>query len=234
MSHDTKSRSFVSHFSELPDNRGSRWPDDDEVFGIRTPLSRPLGLRRIGVHHDRLKRGMRSSRPHAEAYEEECVFVLRGRAVCTVDGAECEAPPGFFAAFAPATGVEHSFRNDSDEDVELLVIGERRDHGCIATQALLSTWGGETLDAEAVFATDATYEIAEFGKATGPAGIAALLQRRTEHYGADGYELMKQAVGFDEGFFEWRSATHRGVCVMSLTIKHERFVSGATEYVSAR
>lgn len=234
MSNDTESQSFVSHFSELPDNGGSRWLGDDEIFGIRTPLSRPLGLRRVGVHHDRLKPGMRSSRSHAEAYEEECVFVLRGRAVCTVDGAECEAHPGFFAAFAPATGVKHFFRNDSDEDVELLVIGERRDHGCVATHALLGAWGGETLDAEAVFAADATYEIAGFGEATGPAGITALLQRRTGHYGVDGYELLNQAVGFDEGFFEWRSATHRGVCVMSLKVRRKRFVLGATEYVSSR
>jgi len=56
--------SFIKHVSELPDNGGSVWAGSDEVLSIRTPLSRPLGLQRIGVHHEVLEPGHRSIAAH--------------------------------------------------------------------------------------------------------------------------------------------------------------------------
>ena len=117
---------FVKHVSELPDNGGTTWPwtGSDEILGVRTPLSRPLGLVRLGVHHDLLRPGERSSHPHAERWEEECVYVLEGRPVAWVDGTRHALVPDDIAGFAPGTGVEHTIENPTDSHVRLLVIGE--------------------------------------------------------------------------------------------------------------
>ena len=60
---------------EEPDN--STYPDSNELFSIGAPLAR-LGLRRIGIHHERLPPGRRTSYPHAESDEEEFIYVLEG------------------------------------------------------------------------------------------------------------------------------------------------------------
>jgi uncharacterized cupin superfamily protein len=56
---------FVRHWSELEEPDGSHYPGDDELFAINAPLGRKLGLRRIGIHHERLPPGRRTSYPVA-------------------------------------------------------------------------------------------------------------------------------------------------------------------------
>jgi uncharacterized cupin superfamily protein len=116
---------FIKHVSELPDNGGTVWPGSDEVLSIRTPLSRPLGLVRLGVHYEVLEPGHRTSLPHAEIGEEECVYVLEGHPHAWIDGDLHALQPGDVAVFAPGTGIEHSIVNRGEENVRLLVIGER-------------------------------------------------------------------------------------------------------------
>jgi uncharacterized cupin superfamily protein len=116
---------FIKHVSELPDNGGSTWEGSDEVFSIRTPLSRPLGFVRLGVHHEVLEPGHRTSLPHAEASEEECVYVLEGQPGAWIDGERHELKPDDIVVFPPATGIRHFIFNATDEPVRLLVIGER-------------------------------------------------------------------------------------------------------------
>ena len=116
---------FIKHVSELPDNGGSRWAGSDEVFAIRTALSRPLGFVRLGVHHEVLEPGRRTSLPHAEASEEECVYVLEGRPGAWIDGERYELVPDDIVVFPPATGIRHFIFNSTDRPVRLLVIGER-------------------------------------------------------------------------------------------------------------
>jgi len=116
---------FIKHVSELPDNGGTVWSGSDEVLSIRTPLSRPLGLVRLGVHHEVLEPGHRSSLPHAEAVEEECVYVLEGRPHAWVDGELHPLGPDDVVVFPPGTGIRHTIVNRTDAPVRLLVIGER-------------------------------------------------------------------------------------------------------------
>jgi uncharacterized cupin superfamily protein len=110
--------------SELP-SRDVVWPGSDEVLSIRTPLSRPLGLTRLGVHYELLPPGHRTSRPHAERTEEECVYVLEGHPAAWIDGELHPLEPNDMVCFAPGTGIQHTITNPSDEPVRLLVIGER-------------------------------------------------------------------------------------------------------------
>ncbi len=116
---------FIKHVSELPDDGGSRWPGRDEVFAIRTPLSRRCGLVRLGIHHEVLEPGHRTSLPHAEPTEEECVYVLEGRPHAWIDGERFALRPDEIVAFAPGTGIRHFLFNPTDEPVRLLVVGER-------------------------------------------------------------------------------------------------------------
>ena len=46
---------FIKHVSELPDNGGGTWAGSEEVFAIRTPLSRPLGFVRFALKNVKLE-----------------------------------------------------------------------------------------------------------------------------------------------------------------------------------
>ena len=70
---------FIAHWSELENPDDSHYPGDLELMSIGAPLAAKLGLTRIGIHHERLPPGRRTSYPHAESAEEEFVFVLEGR-----------------------------------------------------------------------------------------------------------------------------------------------------------
>ena len=125
MSDETTPRpTFIRHVSDLPCG-DVVWPGSDEVLSVRTPLSRPLGLTRLGVHHELLPPGHRSSLPHAEASEEECVYVLEGRPAAWIDGVLHALEPDDIVCFTPGTGIRHTITNPTNEPVRLLVIGER-------------------------------------------------------------------------------------------------------------
>ncbi|MCZ6617086.1 MAG: cupin domain-containing protein [Gammaproteobacteria bacterium] len=220
----------VHEASKMPNNGGSVWPGSDEVLGTRTELSRPLGLRRIGVHLDVLAPGQRSSLPHAEDFEEECVYVLSGSPDCRVDGVVEAMKPGSFVAYPPATGVEHCVVNNSAENVQLIVIGERRDHGCVAAQRLQRLW--RKVDPELIattFTADAVYDDAMTGRtASGHNEIEQLLAERE----ARSVELGHWAIGWSEGFFEWSSANERGVVAMKLRVAESQMLQGVVEYAT--
>lgn len=120
------------------------WPEAaDEVLAIRTPLSRPLGLVRLGVHHETLEPGHRSSLPHAEPVEEECVYVLEGHPHAWIDGQLHELGPDDVVVFPPATGIRHSIVNQTDRNVRLLIIGERAATSRARVQQFIA-WLAET------------------------------------------------------------------------------------------
>lgn len=152
---------FIRHHSELPDNGGTRWPwrGSDEVLGVRTPLSRPLGLVRLGIHHDVLAPGQRSSFPHAERFEEEAVYVLEGQPRARIDGEAHRLAPGDVCVFAPGTAVEHTIENDSEAPVRLLVVGERLDNAYRVSDALLAMWNARDVSRmDTLFDEDCRYE----------------------------------------------------------------------------
>lgn len=85
---------------------------------------RRLGLGRIGIHHERLPPGRRTSYPHAESDEEEFVYVLEGYPEAWINGYLWKLEPGDSVGFPAGTGVCHTFINNTDEEVRLLVVGE--------------------------------------------------------------------------------------------------------------
>lgn len=116
---------FIAHWKELEGSDDSHYPGDPELLSIGAPLGRLLGLTRIGIHHERLPPGRRTSYPHAESAEEEFVFVLEGEPDAWIDGQLHRLKPGDSVAFPAGTGVCHSFLNNTSAEVRLLVVGER-------------------------------------------------------------------------------------------------------------
>ncbi len=109
------------------------YPGDDELMSVWSHISVELGLTRIGVSHDVLAPGTRTSWPHAEFDEEEFVYVVEGEPDAWIDGHLHRLKPGDAAGFPDRTGIAHCFINNTDKPVRLVTVGEasRRRAKCI-------------------------------------------------------------------------------------------------------
>jgi uncharacterized cupin superfamily protein len=119
----TKNRSdfpFIGSVAELEREHG-----DGENRYRAALLGRDLGLARLGVNHETIFPGERSSRPHAHSRDEEFVYVVEGRPSLWLDGDLVELGTGDAVAFPSGTGIAHSFLNNSDAPVRLLIVGEK-------------------------------------------------------------------------------------------------------------
>ena len=76
----------ISHWSEIEEKDEAHYRGDDEKLAIGAPFGRHFGLTRIGIHHERLLPGRRTSYPHAESAEEEFVYVIEGLVDAWIDG----------------------------------------------------------------------------------------------------------------------------------------------------
>ena len=92
---------------------------------VAAALGGKLGLERIGVNHEMIFPGGSSSMPHCHSTDEEFVFVVRGRPSLWIDGHLSELEAGDAVAFPAGTGIAHTFLNNTDEPIELLIVGER-------------------------------------------------------------------------------------------------------------
>ena len=54
----------IRHWRESEEPYLPGYPDSGERFSIGAPLARQLGLLRLGIHHERLPPGRRTSYPH--------------------------------------------------------------------------------------------------------------------------------------------------------------------------
>ncbi|WP_145009114.1 cupin domain-containing protein [Pseudomonas oryzihabitans] len=114
----------IIHWSSLqaPDEPG--YPDSDERFSLGAAFGRHFGFARLGIHHELLPPGRRTSRPHAEATEDEFIYVIAGHPTAWIDGHAHRLKPGDGVGFKAGDGVTHTFLNESTEPVELLVVGD--------------------------------------------------------------------------------------------------------------
>jgi uncharacterized cupin superfamily protein len=116
---------FVANWNEIERPDGSHYQGDDEVLGIGAPFGEHFGLTKLGIHHKRLPPGRRTSFPHAESSEEEYVYVIAGEPDVWLDGHLHRLKPGDAVGFPAGTGIAHTFLNNTDAEVRLLVVGER-------------------------------------------------------------------------------------------------------------
>jgi uncharacterized cupin superfamily protein len=114
----------VRHWRDLQNGDTAHYAGSAEKLVLDAPFSPELGLTRIGIRHQVLLPGRRTSYPHAESDEEEFVYVIEGTPSLWLNGELYELEPGDGVGFPPGTGITHSFLNNSDARVVLLVVGE--------------------------------------------------------------------------------------------------------------
>jgi uncharacterized cupin superfamily protein len=116
----------IKHYSEVQEADISCYKssNSDELLSIGSPIGKKVGLTRIGIHHELLPPGRRTSWPHAESDEEEFVYVIEGNPDVWIDGYIYRLNPGDAVGFPAGTGIAHTFINDTDKNVRLLVVGE--------------------------------------------------------------------------------------------------------------
>ncbi len=119
MTNNASQFSFVGSVEQL-EVEGGQGPDRY----IAAALGRKLGLERIGVNHETIFPGGRSSAPHAHSKDEEFVLVVAGRPSLWIDGHLSQLAAGDSVAFPAGTGIAHTFINNSSEPIKLLIVGE--------------------------------------------------------------------------------------------------------------
>ncbi|HXH76088.1 MAG TPA: cupin domain-containing protein [Bacteriovoracaceae bacterium] len=115
---------FIKNYKELMDEDNATYPGSTELLSQGSPVGKKLGLKKIGVHIETLHPGRRTSWPHAESEEEEFAYVIEGNPQAWIDGEVYDLSPGDFVAFPSGTGIAHTFINNTDQVVLLLVGGE--------------------------------------------------------------------------------------------------------------
>lgn len=117
-------KSIIANWADIEDGDVNHYDGSDELQSISASFSNRLGLMRLGIHHERLMPGRRVSWPHAEADEEEFVYVIEGEPDLWLDGELTRLKPGDGVSFPAGTGIAHTFLNNTGSDVRLLVAGE--------------------------------------------------------------------------------------------------------------
>lgn len=115
---------MICHWESVESSDSPGYPDSPEQFSLGVPLGRILGLTRLGIHHESLLPGRRTSYPHAESAEEEFIYVIEGTPDAWINGQLYRLQPGDAVGFPAGTGICHTFINNTQALVCLLVVGE--------------------------------------------------------------------------------------------------------------
>src|SRR5690606_23377349 len=97
------------------------WNPSSELTGYQ--LAKATGLRRTGVSLARMAPGKESFVYHSHWNEEEWIYILSGRGMARIDGAEYEVKAGDFMEFQ-SPGDAHHLRNPFQGGLDYLMGGE--------------------------------------------------------------------------------------------------------------
>lgn len=115
----------IVHWSEIEAKEAWSYPGHDEPMARGANYGGHFGFKKLGIHNQRIEPGLRTSFPHAESDEEEFVYVIEGTPDVWLDGNLHRLAPGDAVGFPAGTGLAHTFMNNTDSDVRLLVVGEK-------------------------------------------------------------------------------------------------------------
>jgi uncharacterized cupin superfamily protein len=88
-------------------------------------LGEPFGLTNFGVNLTRLKPGAISSVRHGHSRQDEFVYILEGRPTLVTNAGPTALAPGMCAGFKAGLSDAHQLKNETDDDVWYLEIGDR-------------------------------------------------------------------------------------------------------------
>ncbi len=94
---------------------------------VNKSLGDRTGLSGIGFHLIEVAPGHDTTEHHMHYYEDECVYVLSGRATARIGDESFEIKPGDFLGYRKG-GQAHSIRNTGNEVLRCIVVGERLAH----------------------------------------------------------------------------------------------------------
>lgn len=103
-----------------------------QTWGTDANYTEFLKTSRVAAHWVKLAPEAKSSDPHAESNEEEIIYVVKGEPHVWIDGYIYKLHAGLVVGFPAGTGIAHCFINNTNDDVELIVLGERtkKDNRC--------------------------------------------------------------------------------------------------------
>jgi uncharacterized cupin superfamily protein len=88
-------------------------------------LGEAFGLSNFGVNLTRLKPGASSSARHSHSRQDEFIYILEGRPTLVTNAGPTVLAPGMCAGFKAGLGDAHHLKNETDEDVWYIEIGDR-------------------------------------------------------------------------------------------------------------
>lgn len=94
---------------------------------INKSLGDLTGLKNIGFHIIEVFPGYESTEYHLHHFEDECVYILSGKATVTIDETEYEVGTGDFIGYR-AGGLPHTMKNTGVEILRCIVVGQRSTH----------------------------------------------------------------------------------------------------------
>ncbi len=92
---------------------------------LKRPLGDQFGLSNFGVNLTRLASNAVSALRHAHTKQDEFVYILQGHPTLHTDAGRTELSPGMCAGFKAGTGNGHCLKNETDEEVVYLEVGDR-------------------------------------------------------------------------------------------------------------
>ncbi|MGQ5523440.1 cupin domain-containing protein [Chitinimonas sp. PSY-7] len=114
----------IKHYTDIQEADDKHYPGSAELHCITGRFGQQFGFERLAINHQVLQPGRRTSWPHAEKTEEEFIYVIEGTPDVWLDGVLHRLQPGDGVGFKPGNGLAHTFINNTDTNVYLLVVGE--------------------------------------------------------------------------------------------------------------
>jgi uncharacterized cupin superfamily protein len=113
---------------EIKESNATGYPPPyhtDNLKRFNRRLGDHAGLKNYGVVLTRIVPGGQSAHRHSHSAQDEFVYVLEGTPVLETDAGAQQLAPGMCAGFPAGSGDAHRFRNLTDNEVLLLVVGDR-------------------------------------------------------------------------------------------------------------
>lgn len=88
-------------------------------------LANHFQLQNFGINLTDLAPGAADALAHSHSKQDEFFYVLKGEPTLIVDGEETRLQVGSCVGFPAGTGLAHQIRNDTQETVQILEVGDR-------------------------------------------------------------------------------------------------------------